>query len=90
VEHGPKPTFVVDISDVMDAKLEAILAFGSQLDGKTSLGDVYPGGDRPIREQVLALHAQYGGWIRCRYGEPYWTRETMAVADLRALAVASF
>jgi N-acetylglucosamine malate deacetylase 1 len=89
-EHAPKPTFVLDVSTVMDRKLEAILAFGSQLDGKTALGDVFPGGDRPISEQILALHAQYGGWIRARYGEPYWTRETMGLDDLRDLGVSSF
>lgn len=89
-EHAPKPTFVLDISDAMDAKLDAILAFGSQVGGKTALGDVFPAGDRPIRDQILAMHATYGGWIRARYGEPYWTRETMAVTDLGELGVSSF
>jgi N-acetylglucosamine malate deacetylase 1 len=89
-EHAPKPTFVLDISDQMERKLDAIFAFGSQLEGKTSLGDVFAGGDRPIREQITALHAQYGSWIRCRFGEPYWTRETLRVDDLAALSVSSF
>jgi N-acetylglucosamine malate deacetylase 1 len=89
-EHAPKPTFVLDISDVMERKVDAILKFATQFEGKTSLGDVFPGGDRPIREQIIALHAQYGSWIRARYGEPYWTRETMSVADLREVGVASF
>lgn len=89
-EHAPKPTFVVDISAQMDRKLAAIFAFESQFGGRTALGDVFPGGDRPIREQIEALHVQYGSWIRCRFGEPYWTRETMRVDDLGSLAVASF
>jgi N-acetylglucosamine malate deacetylase 1 len=74
----------------MERKVDAILKFATQFEGKTSLGDVFPGGDRPIREQIIALHAQYGSWIRARYGEPYWTRETMSVADLREVGVASF
>jgi N-acetylglucosamine malate deacetylase 1 len=88
-EHAPKPTFVVDISAVMQRKLDAIFAFGSQFDGKTSMGDVFAGGDRPLREQIDALHAHYGSWIRARYGEPYWTRETMRVDDIAALDVNS-
>jgi N-acetylglucosamine malate deacetylase 1 len=64
-EHAPKPTFVLDISAVMERKLDAIFAFGSQFEGKTAMGDVFAGGDRPLREQIGALHAQYGSWIRC-------------------------
>lgn len=89
-EHAPKPTFVLDISAVMELKLDAIFAFGSQFEGRTSMGDVFAGGDRPLREQILALHAQYGSWIRSRFGEPYWTRETLKVDDVSTLDVASF
>lgn len=88
-EHAPKPSVVVDISEHMDRKLEAIFAFGSQFEGKTSLGDVF-GGERPIREQILAYHAYYGSLIRRPYGEPYWMKETVRVADLNELDVASF
>ena len=89
-EHTPRPTFVVDISDQMDRKLEAIYAYGSQFEGKKGMGEVYPGGDRDLRDQLLAHHAYYGGLIRRAYGEPFWTRETMAVDDVMALDVASF
>lgn len=89
-EHAPRPTFVLDISDVMERKLDAILAFGSQVEGKSALGDVFPGGDRPIADQIRALHALWGSWIRRPYGEPYWTRETVAVTDLATLGVSSF
>ncbi len=89
-EHTPKPTFVVDISDQMDRKLDAIYAYGSQFEGKKGMGEVYPAGDRDLRDQLLAHHAYYGGLIRTAYGEPFWTRETMAVDDVVALDVASF
>jgi N-acetylglucosamine malate deacetylase 1 len=88
-EHTPKPTFVVDISEFMDDKLEAIFAFGSQFADRTSMGDVF-GGDRPLREQIRAYHAYYGSLIRRAYGEPYWTRETVRVADFSALDVSTF
>jgi bacillithiol biosynthesis deacetylase BshB1 len=87
-EHAPKPTFVVDISAQMERKLAAIFAYESQFGGRTRMGDVM-GGERPLREQILAHHAHYGSLIRRPYGEPYLTRETMRVADLLTLDVAS-
>ena len=89
-EHTPKPTFVVDISEQMDRKLDAVYAYDSQFAGKTSMGEIYPGGDRDLRDQLLAHHAYYGGLIRTAYGEPFWTRETLRVDDVTALDVASF
>ncbi|HSL71281.1 MAG TPA: bacillithiol biosynthesis deacetylase BshB1 [Longimicrobiales bacterium] len=89
-ETHTRPTFVVDISEQMETKLASIFAFDTQFSGKTAMGDVLGGGDRPLREQILAHHAHYGSMIRRRYGEPYWTRETMRVEDLTALDVSSF
>lgn len=89
-EHGPKPTFVVDITEQMDRKIEAIYAYGSQFEGKTAMGEVYPGGERDLREQLRVHAAYYGGLIRAAYGEPFWTRETMAVEDVVGLDVATF
>lgn len=89
-EHTPKPTFVVDISEQMERKLDAIYAYGSQFEGRKGMGEVYPGGKRDLRDQLRAHHAYYGGLIRTAYGEPFWTRETMAVSDVVALDVASF
>ncbi len=88
-EDAPKPTFVVDITAQMARKLEAIFAFGTQFEGKTAMGEVFGGGDRPLREQILAHHAHYGSLIRRPYGEPFWTRETMRVDDVVALEVNS-
>ncbi|HSM37341.1 MAG TPA: bacillithiol biosynthesis deacetylase BshB1 [Longimicrobiales bacterium] len=89
-EHGPWPTFVVDVSDQMERKLEAIMAYESQFGGRTSLGGVRGGGDRPIAEQIRAQHAHYGSWIRRPYGEPYWTRETVEVDDVLSLGPGTF
>jgi hypothetical protein len=72
----------------MDRKLEAIFAFGTQFEGKTRMGEVF-GGERPLREQILAHHAHYGSLIRRPYGEPFWTRETVQVDDVVTLGVVS-
>jgi len=88
-ERAPHPTFVVEISDQMARKLEAIFAYGSQFEGKTAMGDVMGGGDRPLHDQILASHAHYGSLIRRPYGEPYYTREAVRVDDVVALEVNS-
>jgi bacillithiol biosynthesis deacetylase BshB1 len=88
-EEPVQPSFVVDITAQIDRKLDAIFAFGTQFEGKTAMGDVFGGGERPLREQLLAHAAHYGSLIRRPYGEPYWMRETMKVNDVVKLEVDS-
>ncbi len=89
-EDPVKPTFVIDITNQMERKLEALSAYGSQFRGKSGIGEVYPGGDRPLMDQIRSVHATYGSLIRCGYGEPYWTEETVEAATLGTLSVMSF
>lgn len=88
-EDPVKPTFVVDITAQMETKMRAIACYESQFAGKTWAGEVYPGGDRPLYDQVRAKTAHYGSLIRTEYGEPFYTAETMAVDDVVALGVRS-
>jgi bacillithiol biosynthesis deacetylase BshB1 len=88
-EDTPKPTFVVDISDVFERKLEAIRCYGSQFDGLTQAGEVYPNGES-LYDIVRHQAAHYGSLIRTRYGEPFFTYETMRVDDIGALDVSTF
>ena len=88
-EDPVKPTFVVDISAHMDAKMEAIRCYASQFDGRTWGGEVFPGGERSLYEQVRVHAARYGSLIRTEYGEPYYTVETMRVDDVVGLEVRS-
>lgn len=84
-----KPTFVVDISAEFEQKLEAIRCYGSQFEGATQAGEVYPTGD-PLYEVVRQQAAYYGSLIRTRFGEPFFTFETMRVDDIAALEVSTF
>lgn len=88
-EEPIKPTFVVDITDQMETKMRAIECYGSQFEGKTWAGEVFPGGDRPLYEQVRMHAARYGSLIRTAYGEPFHTAETVAVDDVVAMGVRS-
>lgn len=88
-EDPIKPTFVVDISDVFERKLEAIRCYGSQFDGVIQAGEVYPNGE-PLYDVVRHQAAHYGTLIRARYGEPFFTTETMRVDDIASLQVSTF
>jgi bacillithiol biosynthesis deacetylase BshB1 len=89
-EDAPRPTFVVDVTDQIDRKLDAIFAFASQFQGKTWAGEIFGGGERPLRDQILAHSAHYGSLIRRPHGEPFWTRETLRVDDVVEIPVSSF
>jgi len=88
-EDNVKPTFVVDISDAFERKLEAVRCYSSQFDEAIQGGEVYPNGE-PLYEIVRHQAAHYGSLIRCRYGEPFFTVETMRVDDIAALEVSTF
>jgi bacillithiol biosynthesis deacetylase BshB1 len=88
-EHFGKPTFVVDVSAEFEQKLEAIRCYGSQFEGVTQAGEVYPNGE-PLLDIVRHQAAHYGSLIRVRYGEPFYTAETMRVDDITRLEVATF
>lgn len=84
-----KPTFVVDISEELERKLEAIACYASQFDGVTQAGEVYPNGES-LLDIIRYQAAHYGSLIRTRYGEPFHTTETMRVDDVVALEVSTF
>ncbi|HET7322232.1 MAG TPA: bacillithiol biosynthesis deacetylase BshB1 [Longimicrobiaceae bacterium] len=88
-EDAVKPTFVVDITEQMETKMAAVKCYSSQFEGRTWGGEVYPGGDRPLYDQVRMHAARYGSLIRTAYGEPFYTVETMEVEDVTTLGVRS-
>lgn len=87
-EDPLKPTFVVDISRQFDRKLAAIRCYGSQFDGAKAAGEIFPTG-QDLYSLVETQNAHYGSLIRTRYGEPFYTHETVAVDDVVGLGVQS-
>jgi bacillithiol biosynthesis deacetylase BshB1 len=87
-EDPVKPTFVVDISAQFDRKLAAIRCYASQFDGAKAAGEIFPTG-QDLYSLVETQNAHYGSLIRCRYGEPYFTNETMRVDNVVTLGVQS-
>jgi bacillithiol biosynthesis deacetylase BshB1 len=88
-EDYEKPTFVVDVTAGWERKRAAIGCYESQFGGLTQAGEVYPNGE-PLLDIVTHHGAHYGALIRCRYGEPFWTLETMRVEDPVTLDVSTF
>jgi len=87
-EDPVKPTFVVDISDQFARKLAAIRCYASQFDGATKAGEILPTG-QDLYSLVETQNAHYGSLIRTRYGEPFYTEETVRVDDGLRLEVQS-
>ena len=89
-EDAPPPSFVVDITHHIETKIAALACFESQFSGKTSAGEVFGGGDRPLEDQIRAQCAHHGSRIRCAFGEPFWTRETVALESLGSDLASTF
>ncbi len=89
-EDADPPTFVIDVTAQMERKIAAIAAYASQFGGKSGVGEVFPGGDRPLLEQVRAACARWGSLVRVPYGEPFRTRETVLHDSLGTLRVSTF
>ncbi len=87
-EDPIKPTFVVDITAQFDRKLAAIKCYGSQFDGVKAAGEIFPTG-QDLYSLVQTQNAHYGSLIRTRYGEPFFTHETIEIEDVTKLGVQS-
>ncbi len=87
-EDPVKPSFVVDISDSFEAKMQAIRCYASQFDGAKAAGEIHPTG-QDLYELIRIQAAHYGSLIRRSYGEPYFCHETVEVQDVLQLGVAS-
>jgi len=72
----PKPAFVIDISDCIDAKMQAIASYQSQF--VTGRAQTFPTALDDIRDR-----ARYWGWtIGKAYAEPFGSREEIGLKSL--------
>ena len=87
-EDPVKPTFVVNVTDQFSRKMEAIRCYASQFDGAVNAGEIFPTG-QDLYGLIETQNAHYGSLIRTRYGEPYFTHETVRIDDVVKLEVQS-
>ncbi len=86
--YDVRPTFVVDISEQFEARLESIFAYKSQFTDQDAGREDFPAADE-IRERVSSMARFYGMMAGVRYAEPFVQREVGLVEDLAALPVKS-
>lgn len=79
-----EPSFIVDVSDYHDRKVEAIQAYKSQFHNpeKDKYGDDETNISTPeFLEAIITRSKQYGSYIGVKYGEPFLVREPMQLDD---------
>lgn len=74
-----RPSFVLDISDQLDAKLSALRSYRSQL------VDNQPAGKTGVIEAVCDRTRFWGQLIGVRHGEPFASREPVGLQSLEHL-----
>ena len=83
-----RPTFVVDITPHIEARLQALLAYRSQYGNQTHGSTLFVP-EEEIRERTFASARHYGMLAGVRYAEPFVQKEVALVQDLIQLPVAS-
>lgn len=68
-------TFCLDISEQIDRKIEAVLAYRTQFVENNS----------PVTEMVKTMNGYFGSRIGTRYAEPFFTYETLGLGGLSEL-----
>ena len=83
-----RPSFVVEITEWMEPRLQALLAYRSQYDNQhAGQGLFVP--EEEIRERTFALARTYGLLGGVRYAEPFVQKEVGLVEDLMRIPVQS-
>lgn len=82
------PSFVVDITQQFDRRMESLLAYRSQYGQHVEGATLFPD-EAEIRDRLSSTARFYGNLIGVRYGEPYVVKETMRIDDVVAMPVRS-
>ncbi len=77
LRHVAQPSFCMDISEQMDVKEKAVLAYESQF--------VVPEKNRRIMTWLRQMNGYMGSRIGVEYAEPFWMREPLGLVDLGSL-----
>ena len=83
-----RPSFVVDITEQFEARLQSIYAYKSQFSDQAAGAGDFPA-HADIRERVAAMARYYGMFAGVKYAEPFLQKEVGLVEDLTAVPVKS-
>jgi bacillithiol biosynthesis deacetylase BshB1 len=83
-----RPTFVVDITDQFERKVESLLAYKSQYDNQQVGSGLFPVRDE-VRKRLETMAEFYGLLGGVKYAEPFVQKEVRVEDDLTAIPVKS-
>ncbi|HEV2732885.1 MAG TPA: bacillithiol biosynthesis deacetylase BshB1 [Terriglobales bacterium] len=83
-----RPTFVVDITDQFEGRLQSIMAYKSQFTDQEAGKAIFPA-EAEIRSRIEAMARYYGMLAGVTYAEPFLQKEVGLVDDLLAIPVKS-
>jgi bacillithiol biosynthesis deacetylase BshB1 len=86
--HDVRPTFVVDITEQFEARVDALFAYESQYDDQATGSSLFPK-RAEIKERLAAMAGFYGLLAGVRYAEPFVQKEVGLVEDLTLIPVQS-
>lgn len=86
--YDVRPSFVVDITDQFEARLQALFAYKSQYEDQKAGSGLFPA-HAEIRTRIEAMARFYGLLAGVDYAEPFFQKEVGLVDDVTAIPVKS-
>jgi len=86
--YGVRPTFVVDITEQFEARLQSLMAYKSQFTDQEAGKGIFPA-QAEIRARIEAMARFYGMLAGVTYAEPFLQKEVGLVDDLMMIPVKS-
>jgi bacillithiol biosynthesis deacetylase BshB1 len=86
--YDVRPTFVVDITDQFEARLQSLMAYKTQFSDQEAGKGLFPA-QREIRKRVEAMARFYGMLGGVEFAEPFLQKEVGLVEDLMMIPVKS-
>jgi LmbE family N-acetylglucosaminyl deacetylase len=86
--YDVRPTFVVDITDQFEARLESLMAYKSQFSDQEAGNNIFPVRGE-IRTRIEAMARYYGMLAGVTYAEPFLQKEVGLVEDVTVIPVKS-
>lgn len=83
-----RPTFVVDITDQFETRLQALIAYKSQYMDQKGGADIFVA-EKEIRNRMESMASFYGLLAGVKYAEPFVQKEIGLVEDLTTIPVQS-
>lgn len=86
--YDVRPSFVVDITDQFEVRLQALMAYKSQYADQNAGSGLFPA-EQEIRARLESMASFYGLLAGVKYAEPFVQKEVGLVDDVTAIPVQS-